>query len=533
MERTPVISLALNAQLPFISPLAGSSLKNHSAVEAGNMNWFFESLSETYIPLLGALGRLEQDHIPFRLGIVFSPLLCRLLEDREIISRYLDYTDRQIEFGEQELKRTEGQGGLHELVKFYHDWILEKRFAFVERYEQDILKTFRYYQKKGWIEFLASSATGAFLPFYTGYPEAIQAQMEVSLSNYRSLFGRHPQGFWLTDLGWSAGLDPYLRMYNTGYTIVESHALLFGNPPASRASFYPVRTPAGVLVMARDYFAGEDYRRQLQANVYRDNRADAGYELPLDLVKDFLGPGDSRSVTGYKYWNQIGRFSPDGLYNPREADAQAHEDARVFLQRRIDALLSAAKQMEENPLCLCAFNADDFGRYWHEGPRFIEELFRAGAGHARFMTPAEYLYKQETSSMETSMPEFSSAGESGYAESWLDASNDWIYRHLARAVNRMTELAERFPNDTGLKERALNQAAREILLAQNADCSRMLHKEEHTDYARSHIESCLRNFTTIYEALGSNYISTEWLTAVERMHDVFPHINYRIFRRKI
>jgi 1,4-alpha-glucan branching enzyme len=60
----------------------------------------------------------------------------------------------------------------------------------------------------------------------------------------------------------------------------------------------------------------------------------------------------------------------------------------------------------------------------------------------------------------------------------------------------------------------------------------MLYKQEAPEYAYSQVESSLRNFTTIYEALGSNYISTEWLTGLERRHAIFPHINYRVFRRK-
>jgi 1,4-alpha-glucan branching enzyme len=115
---------------------------------------------------------------------------------------------------------------------------------------------------------------------------------------------------------------------------------------------------------------------------------------------------------------------------------------------------------------------------------------------------------------------------------WLDSSNDWMYRHLSRGFNRMVELAERFPDDTGLKERALNQAARELLLAAASDWPKMLYKGDSTGFARNQIEEALRNFTTIYEALGSNYISTEWLTNLEKRHNVFPAINYRVFRRK-
>jgi 1,4-alpha-glucan branching enzyme len=60
----------------------------------------------------------------------------------------------------------------------------------------------------------------------------------------------------------------------------------------------------------------------------------------------------------------------------------------------------------------------------------------------------------------------------------------------------------------------------------------MLYTQENTAYARNQVEAALRNFTTIYEALGSNYISTEWLTSLERRHNLFPAVNYRVFRRK-
>jgi 1,4-alpha-glucan branching enzyme len=64
-----------------------------------------------------------------------------------------------------------------------------------------------------------------------------------------------------------------------------------------------------------------------------------------------------------------------------------------------------------------------------------------------------------------SEPEFSSWAEGGYAEAWLDGRNDWVHRHTRKAAERMRELTIRFPNESGLRERILNQAAREVLLA--------------------------------------------------------------------
>jgi 1,4-alpha-glucan branching enzyme len=266
--------------------------------------------------------------------------------------------------------------------------------------------------------------------------------------------------------------------------------------------------------------------------LYRDAHADAGYELPAYAIHPFLGEAGSRTRTGYAYWAQgSGEKQRD---DPAQALEQVRRHARSFLDARIVRLNRASVLMDQSAFSLCVYNADTFGRFWYEGPQFIETLFREGAARqeVQFMNPGEYLFKQDQASIQTMSPEFSSWGSNGYGEMWLDASNDWMYPHSIRALERMIELAERFPNDSGLKERALNQAAREILLVQAADWPRMLYKQESVEYARHQIEDALCNFTTIYESLGSNYISTEWLTNLERRHTVFPAINYRIFRRK-
>ena len=214
------------------------------------------------------------------------------------------------------------------------------------------------------------------------------------------------------------------------------------------------------------------------------------------------------------------------VYNPEAASDKLQDHVRMFLEKTIARLEEASKYMEHPPLCLYANSADNFGRLWHEGPQFMETLFRMASGYRdfQFINPNEYICKQELSSLQVIEPEFSSSGINGYAESWIDVQNDNLFRHKFHAMERMTELAERFPDDSGIKERALNQAAREILLAQSQDGL--------TSFSRNQVESCLRNFTTIYEALGSNYISTEWLTNLEKRHNLFPNINYRVFRRK-
>jgi 1,4-alpha-glucan branching enzyme len=548
MPIRPAISVVLEAHEPFFcktnyacrASCSAHTENSNCAVSSGMEEVrFFESLSETYFPLLDMMERLDRDRVPFRLGISVSPILCHQLEDRGLFERYLVYLDRQIEFGKTEIQRCGNNRRLGELAQYYCGRARRRRDAVTGLWEGNILKALDAFQHKGKIEILAASATHAFLPFYVSYPEAVQAQIEVALSSYHRHFGKFPQGFFLSEMGWIGGLGKFLRAYNLGYTIVEAHGLVHGSPPAERGSFYPLRSPHGIFVLGRDYYAGEELREISQGPLYRDNRWDSGFELPAEMVASFLGPEGARRPTGYRYRSRGAEAAAsnrggEGIYDPVAAAVQAAADARIFLQRRLSRLRSAGVLMHEAPLSLWVFKAGGLGRSWYEGFDFLEQIFRQGAAQddVQFMTPAEYLYKQDSSLFQISQPGYSSQGFNGYGETWLDVSNDWMYRHVFRALERMIELAERFPDDSGLKERALNQAAREILLVQSSDWPGMLYRQESSGLARSGIEDALRNFTTIYEALGSNYISTEWLTSLERRHNIFPHINYRIFRRK-
>ena len=96
----------------------------------------------------------------------------------------------------------------------------------------------------------------------------------------------------------------------------------------------------------------------------------------------------------------------------------------------------------------------------------------------------------------------------------------------------MIDLTERFPSDTGLKARLLNLGAKELLLAQSGDWQKMIHEDRLPDYVKDMFQKNILSFTTVFDSLGSNTVSTEWLTEIEKEHPIFPWMNYRVFSRK-
>ncbi len=177
---------------------------------------------------------------------------------------------------------------------------------------------------------------------------------------------------------------------------------------------------------------------------------------------------------------------------------------------------------------LAPYDAELFGHWWYEGPEFLDYLFRKAYYDQNIfsmITPTEYL--QANPSNQVAKPGPSSWGEHGYWRVWLNETNEWIYPHLHVAQERMTQLARRFSHPDPLQLRALNQAARELLLAQASDWPFILRTGTSPEYARRRVTDHLVRFTALYEQLNGSRVEEAWLAEVESRDNLFPAINFR------
>ena len=132
--------------------------------------------------------------------------------------------------------------------------------------------------------------------------------------------------------------------------------------------------------------------------------------------------------------------------------------------------------------------------------------------------------------MQQSEPCKSSWGANGYSEVWLNHSNDYAHKHLHTAGNRMCELAYNFKDTTDqLEIRALNQAARELLLAQSSDWLFIITNNTMVDYAHRRIKDHIGRFTRLYNELNSKKINEKFLKEIEEKDCIFPDIDYKIY----
>jgi len=159
---TGYLALLLHAHLPFV--------RHPEHEDFLEEDWFFEAITESYIPLLAMMERLVRDEVPFRITMTVTPPLCAMLQDQLLRERYLRYLDRSIARTEREIVRNRDDQKLSGLSEFYRNHFTQSRENFF-RWNGDLLSGFRRLREEGCVEFAASAATHGLLPLLQKSPE--------------------------------------------------------------------------------------------------------------------------------------------------------------------------------------------------------------------------------------------------------------------------------------------------------------------------------------------------------------------------
>lgn len=491
----------------------------------------FTAISETYIPLLNLLGKIENQKINAKFSIVLSPTLCAMLSDENTKLQYVSFLDRQIALGESEILRLKDNPSLLNVAKECLEKAKNNKEDFTNKFKSNLIGEFARFSSIGLIEILGTTGTFAFLPHYADMEEILNAQIETGINSHKKYFGIAPDGFYLPYNGYTKGIERVLRSYGISYTILDSRSVLFNEQTPQNGIFYPIRLWNSLSVFIDDSACSLTLNNKenglFNSKCYKDQNKDIGFELSSQQLKDFFPPETPRSNTLFRYYSK--NNDKTEVYNKEIAVVQAKNDAKSFLKMQNEKLEKAEKLIEKSANLFVTIDAKYLGQAFAEGMDFFEEVLTSNTD-STFITPSELL--SERFSFERLDARFSSSSGTGYGEDLLDSSNSWMLFYTRKMCERMIELAERFPDDSGLKERLLNLGAKEVLLAQSGEISKMLHSGFMSDFAKESFDSYVLSFTTVFDSLGSNIVSTEWLTKLEKKHDIFPWMNYKIFAKK-
>jgi len=517
------IALILHAHLPFVR-----HPEHEHFLEEG---WLFEAITETYIPLLRMMQRLVNDGVPFKFTMSITPTLCAMLQDELLRERYIRHLDLLIDLAAREQKRNRKHPKLRELAEFYFDMFLGSRCFFAEQWKCDLFAAFRELQETGTLEIIGCAATHGLLSLIQRQSrEAARAQILIGRDMYVDLFGGDLAGFWLPECAYAPGLESLLQEANVRWFVLDAHGVILGKPPPRRSIYAPCYTPAGPAVFARD----RDSSRQVWSAhegypgdpAYREFYRDVGFDLPME----HLGPiaRGSRSFAGVKYYRITGRGEEKELYDREAAEKAVEIHAAHFVKQRRRQLRELSA-LGFDPIVVVPFDAELFGHWWFEGPRFLDLVIRQAVKEDLSLgTPSDYLAAHPT--QQAIQPAASTWGENGYLGVWLDQSNAWIYPHLHIATQRMSEAARRHAEDSSpLADRVLKQLARELLLAQSSDWAFLMKTETAKEYATKRTLDHLSRFNRLQDQFTANHVDEKFLRDCEWRDNLFPNVNWRYY----
>jgi 1,4-alpha-glucan branching enzyme len=458
-----------------------------------------ELIAHSLIPLANLLSDLQATGLGPRVGLACSPLLVEQLLDPVVQKHFVLWMDEVLARRAAELRRFEEAADHHGayLARFYLEWGRQALRSFEERYERNLARKLRELAAARVIEPLAGAASHAYLPLLSR-EESVRAQIEHGLLHTIRHLGR-AEGLWLPGCGWRPGLERAAADVALRYVVADPSSLPAG-APAAPAWALPRRLAVvfGDEGLARHIWSPD--LGYIGDPLYRDPSADGGYVA-------------------------IGAGAPQP-YDPYHALRRAQEHANHF----VSLLVAESARRAHDDLLVVHLDAQLLGALWFEGPTWLQAVMTLCATHPSLTltTPGDYLKAHRPSGQVRMGP--GSWAEGGHAP-WDGPPAAEYWQALHKAEAQMVALAAAHPGAEAELERVLNQAARELLLAQASEWPALLSAGEPEERA-GRWRSYLARFEQLADMAASARLSASDRFMLEQLEEIdgpFPSLNYRIF----
>lgn len=531
-------SFVLHSHLPYVL--------SHGVWPHGT-DWLNEATAETYIPIINMLNDCIDEGFTPKLTIGISPVLAEQLDDESFKSEFSGYLQMKIDaaLDNQKEFRHRGDSRLLELAKMWENVYRNLKYSFEEKYTRDLIGGFRKLLNKGYLDIITCGATHGYFPLLS-QDTSIQAQVKMAIKCHERHFGRKPRGFWLPECAyrprynWAAPVDsdisrqPYLRkgvdefLSESGieYFFVDSSTLKGGktigvyvarfeglrqlweqyekeyvirSEDVEKSYYEPYRVNSipeknrPVSVLARDPETG--------IQVWSGTYGYPGDGWYLDFHKKHF-PG------GHRYWRVTGAktdMADKLLYEPDQVEGRLYENATHFVGLIKKILLDYHTTHQKNGFLVAPFDTELFGHWWFEGPRFLKKVMQrlSRDPEIQLSTCAKEIDQREPGPL-ISLPE-GSWGEGGYHFIWLNEKTSWTWKPLYEAEIRMQMLARSLDIQHDTKTRQIvQQAARELMLAQASDWQFLISTQSAKDYAESRFSNHIADFNRL-ASIADNY----------------------------
>jgi 1,4-alpha-glucan branching enzyme len=241
---------------------------------------------------------------------------------------------------------------------------------------------------------------------------------------------------------------------------------------------------------------------------------------------------------GHRYWSVThpkADLAHKTVYRPEEAEAMIAEQSAHFL-RLVEQVARDAGTRQSEPALVCAmYDAELFGHWWFEGPRFLAAVLDGAAtGAIEPVTAGEYLERHPAREA-VALPE-GSWGDGGGHDVWLNDATRWTWGPVHAAEARFELLATRAVTAAAepLLDRLLAQLGRELLLLESSDWQFLITTFAARDYAELRVSEHAEDFARLSllaerrlegGALGES--DEQFLRDCETRDSLFPDFDWR------
>jgi 1,4-alpha-glucan branching enzyme len=527
-----VFSLMLHSHIPYC---------RKSGVWPAGEEWLFEAMNETYIPLLMVLRQFKLDNIRPRLTIGIVPVLAEQLADAYMKDRFTQYLEDKIGRARKDVEKFHRDEDRRPVAEYWLERFRTHYRYYTDEFYRDLLGTLKWLQDEGVVELATSAATHGFLPLLE-QDSSIFAQVRLGVETYRKYFGRPPRGFWLPECAYRAaqwsqkemrmrkGIDEWLAAEGIEYFFVESVGLqraefvenLHGESSPTPDRGY--RLPSGVAVFGRNEATG----RQVWS-------PKAGY--PGD--PSYLEFHRKDPESGLHYWRVTGHGEKE-IYNPKQARKRAEDHASHFVSLLKQEGARARNQVHEvPPVVVSPYDCELFGHWWHEGPLWIDFLFRklAQEEETQGLSLGDFIgrYRSAFSSIKMSP---STWGLNADFTVWQNSDHGWIWPYINTCSREMEQIITLLDHQGGPADdrgpRLLRQMARELLLLQGSDWPFLLFTAQARDYANQRFHHHHQRFQKLLWATKDladlNRLKDLELQNMEDVDSLWADIDHNLFR---
>ena len=510
------LAIVLHAHLPFVRKNEKNSLEE---------DWLFQAILECYIPLLQVMeSSKKQDTSNTKLTLSLSPTLLSLLQNKQIQKKYSSWIKTRIEFlNDLPIKEQAASEFLLRNIK--------NNYLYWEKCSGDLIERFKNLNLTGNLDILTCAATHGYLPILRENPETVLGQINTAIRSHEVIFGTRPLGIWLPECAYYENLDEILLNCGIRYAVLDGHGILNGSPRPRYGVYAPICSKKGVAFFGRDsestlpvWSSREGYPGN---PVYREFHKDLGWELSsTELQKKGIPTSRPLGLKYHRITNNSCSLGKKEFYVEDEAIKKVEEHADNYLLSRSKQLKKLSLSASFEPLLIAPFDAELFGHWWYEGPRFIENILKKSTKYFIKLTNLREILLQNPN-LQICDPSPSSWGQGGFHNYWLNDKNAWIVPEITKAGAVFVELSSKNFNDD-FSIRLLKQAARELLLSESSDWSFILKAGTTTELAKERIDRHLFRFWKLIEMLeNKSFIDYKFLNNIEEEDKIFPNIRIK------